>query len=105
MAELVDALISGVSGETRADSNSVIRTIKKSSEEGFFSCLKKHPENSISQNASTIGQRKNMGHINVQYKKEFTEKFKAACKKLGISQSEVIRSAMEETIRKAEEIQ
>lgn len=29
MAELVDALISGVSGETRADSNSVIRTIKK----------------------------------------------------------------------------
>ncbi len=28
MAELVDALISGVSGETRADSNSVIRTIK-----------------------------------------------------------------------------
>jgi hypothetical protein len=28
MAELVDALISGVSGETRADSNSVIRTIQ-----------------------------------------------------------------------------
>ncbi len=27
VAELVDALISGVSGETRADSNSVIRTI------------------------------------------------------------------------------
>ncbi len=26
MAELVDALISGVSGATRADSNSVIRT-------------------------------------------------------------------------------
>jgi len=46
-----------------------------------------------------------MGHINVQYKKEFTEKFKAACKKLGVSQSEVIRAAMEETIRKAEEIQ
>lgn len=49
--------------------------------------------------------KKNMGHINVQYKKEFTEKFKAACKKLGVSQSEVIRAAMEETIRKAEEIQ
>ena len=30
MAELVDALISGVSGETRADSNSVIRTILSS---------------------------------------------------------------------------
>ena len=28
VAELVDALISGVSGETRADSNSVIRTIQ-----------------------------------------------------------------------------
>ena len=33
-----------------------------------------------------------MGHINVQYKKEFTEKFKAACKKLGVSQSEGKRS-------------
>lgn len=31
MAELVDALISGVSGETRAGSNPVIRTIRKSS--------------------------------------------------------------------------
>lgn len=29
VAELVDALISGVSGETRADSNSVIRTIEE----------------------------------------------------------------------------
>ncbi len=95
MAELVDALISGVSGETRADSNSVIRTIKKSSEEGFF-YQSKYINN---------WAKKNMGHINVQYKKEFTEKFKAACKKLGISQSEVIRSTMEETIRKAEEIQ
>ena len=28
--------------------------------------------------------------------------FKDACKKLGISQSEVIRKAMEQTIRKAE---
>ncbi|MDY3930341.1 MAG: hypothetical protein SOZ08_01390 [Erysipelotrichaceae bacterium] len=44
------------------------------------------------------------GAHNVQYKKEFTEKFKAPCKKLGVSQSEVIRAAMEETIRKAEEI-
>ena len=46
--------------------------------------------------------KKNMGHINVQYKKEFTDQFKAACKKLSVSQSEVIRAAMEETIRKAE---
>lgn len=46
--------------------------------------------------------KKNMGHINVQYKREFTDEFKAACKKLGVSQSEVIRAAMEESIRKAE---
>lgn len=46
--------------------------------------------------------KKNMGHINVQYKREFTDEFKAACKKLGVSQSEVIRAAMEETIKKAE---
>jgi hypothetical protein len=36
MAELVDALISGVSGETRADSNSVIRTMKKLFERRAF---------------------------------------------------------------------
>lgn len=46
--------------------------------------------------------KKNMGHINVQYKREFTDEFKAACKKLGVSQSEVFREAMEKTIKKAE---
>lgn len=48
--------------------------------------------------------KQNMGRIGVQYKKDFVDQFKAACKKLGISQSEVIRKAMEETIRKAEEL-
>ncbi len=36
MAELVDALISGVSGETRADSNSVVRTIEERLKSRFF---------------------------------------------------------------------
>lgn len=48
--------------------------------------------------------KKNMLFVRGQYKKEFVLEFKAACKKLGVSQSEVIRAAMEETIRKAEEI-
>lgn len=36
MAELVDALISGVSGETRAGSTPVIRTMEKLSESWAF---------------------------------------------------------------------
>lgn len=36
MAELVDALISGVSGETRAGSTPVIRTMKKDAQASFF---------------------------------------------------------------------
>lgn len=47
--------------------------------------------------------KKNMGRISAQYRKDFVEQFKVACKKLGITQSEVIRQAMEETIKKAEE--
>jgi hypothetical protein len=39
MAELVDALISGVSGETRADSNSVVRTIKQETAEQAVFCF------------------------------------------------------------------
>ncbi|MDD6726739.1 MAG: hypothetical protein PUE16_05270 [Lactimicrobium massiliense] len=49
--------------------------------------------------------KENMAPVAARYKKNFVDQFKAACKKLGVSQSEVIRSAMEETIRKAEEIQ
>ena len=36
MAELVDALISGVSGETRAGSTPVIRTMKRDAQASFF---------------------------------------------------------------------
>ncbi len=46
--------------------------------------------------------KENMVQVTARYKKDFVEEFKAACKKLGVSQSEVIRAAMEETIRKAE---
>ena len=48
--------------------------------------------------------KKNMGRITAQYKKAFVNQFKSACKKLGITQSEVIRKAMEETIKKAEKL-
>lgn len=47
--------------------------------------------------------KENMLYVRVKYKKDFVLEFKAACKKLGITQSEVIRKAMEETIRKAGE--
>ena len=40
--------------------------------------------------------------ISVRYKPELVTAFRDACKKLGVSQSEVIRDAMETTIRKAE---
>lgn len=43
-----------------------------------------------------------MKQVGGSYKTEFVDEFKAACKKLDVSQSEVIRAAMEETIRKAE---
>ncbi|MSS57415.1 hypothetical protein FYJ51_00620 [Erysipelotrichaceae bacterium Oil+RF-744-GAM-WT-6] len=45
----------------------------------------------------------NFDQVSPRYKKDFVEEFKASCKKLGVSQSEVIRAAMEETIRKAED--
>lgn len=45
--------------------------------------------------------KKNMAFVNAKYKKEFVQEFKEACKSLGISQSEVFREAMIETIEKA----
>lgn len=45
-------------------------------------------------------KKENMKQVGGSYKNEFVEQFKAACKKLGVSQSEVIKSAMEETIEK-----
>lgn len=46
-------------------------------------------------------QKENMKDIKVRYKNEFVESFKTACKILGVSQSQIIKEAMEETIRKA----
>ena len=49
--------------------------------------------------------RKNMSTVIAKYKKDFVLEFKEACKALGVTQSEVIRKAMEETISKAQEKQ
>ncbi len=45
---------------------------------------------------------KNMMRVSATYKNEFVLAFREACQKLGISQAEVIRNAMQETICKAE---
>ncbi|WP_314231410.1 hypothetical protein [Solobacterium moorei] len=45
---------------------------------------------------------KNMMRVSATYKNEFVLAFREACQKLGISQAEVIRNAMQETIYKAE---
>lgn len=46
-------------------------------------------------------KKKNMKQIKATYKNDFVDEFKAACKKLGITQSDVIRQAMQEIIDKA----
>lgn len=43
-----------------------------------------------------------MSNITGKYKKDFVDQFKQACKELGITQSEVFRKAMQETIDKAQ---
>lgn len=47
--------------------------------------------------------KQNMTFVSARYKNEFVQEFKQACKTLGITQSEVIRKAMQETIDKAKE--
>ncbi len=47
--------------------------------------------------------KQNMKQIKAQYKAAFVDEFKQACKVLGLTQSEVIRKAMQETIDKAKE--
>lgn len=41
-----------------------------------------------------------MMRVSATYKNDFVLKFREACKELGVSQSEVIRKAMQETIEK-----
>lgn len=45
--------------------------------------------------------KENMKQVKASYKAEFVDEFKEACKSLGITQSEVLRKAMIETIEKA----
>lgn len=45
--------------------------------------------------------KENMLTVNQKFKKEFVIQFREACKKLGLKQSEVIRTAMQEIIEKA----
>lgn len=47
--------------------------------------------------------KKNMTFVTARYKNEFVQEFKEACKALGLTQSEVIRKAMQETIDKYKE--
>lgn len=46
-------------------------------------------------------KKKNMAEIRAKYKKEFVEDFRAACEKLGVKQSEIIRAAAEAVIERA----
>ena len=45
---------------------------------------------------------KNMMRVSATYKNEFVLAFREACQKLGVSQAEVIRNAMQAAINKAE---
>lgn len=45
--------------------------------------------------------KQNMKQVKAQYKADFVDQFKKACIILGITQSEVIRKAMIQTIKKA----
>lgn len=46
-------------------------------------------------------RKENLMIIKASFKKDFALKFKTACKKLGITQAEVIKNAMEEIIDEA----
>ena len=47
-------------------------------------------------------KKENMKYVSGAYKNEFVDKFKVACKKLDLKQSDIIRKAMQEVIEKAE---
>lgn len=46
-------------------------------------------------------RKKNMKQVKSEYKADFVDEFKEACKTLGIKQSDIFRKAMIETIEKA----
>ena len=45
--------------------------------------------------------KENMKTVRGTYRNELVDEFREACRKLGVSQSEVIRKAMEQTIKEA----
>ncbi len=47
--------------------------------------------------------KNNIKKLSCSFQKVFVDEFKQACKSLGLTQSEVIRKAMQETIDKAKE--
>jgi len=47
--------------------------------------------------------KNNIKKLSCSFQKDFVDEFKESCKALGITQSEVIRKAMQETIDKAKE--
>jgi metal-responsive CopG/Arc/MetJ family transcriptional regulator len=48
--------------------------------------------------------KKNMKRVSADYKSDFVDEFKASCKVLDLSQSEVIRDAMQQTIERAKAV-
>ncbi len=46
-------------------------------------------------------QKEKMGTVLVKYRKDFVDEFKEACNTLGVSQSAIVREAMEATIERA----
>lgn len=50
-------------------------------------------------------KKENMSLVGASYKSSFVQEFKEACKTLGVSQSSLIRNMMEETIKKAKQVQ
>ncbi len=49
-------------------------------------------------------KKENMSLVGASYKTEFVKEFKEACKKLGVSQSSLIRELMNQTIEKANKL-
>lgn len=45
-----------------------------------------------------------MKRVSADYKSDFVDEFKASCKVLDLSQSEVIRDAMQQTIERAKTV-
>ncbi len=49
-------------------------------------------------------QKQNMKSVIAKYKSDFVDDFREACVKLGISQSDVIRKAMQKTITDSKKV-